>query len=186
MLHGKKESIPELHDDTYIIEDVNNRINELLKLLQITDQDFENVKKIDSIMEEHAFEMAKRHYDMVMKIPEIQQIMSENSNFDRYTKAITAYYKELSRPKLSKDYVEYMKKIGRVHSRIGLYDEWYVVTYIRVYEYLLPIIIKKFRHSPKTITEIVLSLIRIMTFDTLVVISSTQEANDYHLVQNIS
>jgi len=186
MLHGKKESIPELHDDTYIIEDVNNRINELLKLLQITDQDFENVKKIDSIMEEHAFEMAKRHYDMVMKIPEIQQIMSENSNFDRYTKAITAYFKELSRPKFSKDYVEYRKKIGRVHSRIGLYDEWYVGSYIRVYEYLLPIIIKKFRHSPKTITEIVLSLIRIMTFDTLVVISSTQEANDYHLVQNIS
>ncbi|TRM10304.1 methyl-accepting chemotaxis protein [Lentibacillus cibarius] len=185
-LFGKKEKIPELGDQTYTIEGESARINELSKLLQITDGDFQNLRKIDPIMEEHAYEMAKRHYEMIMKIPEIQQIFNDNSNFERYTAAITAYFKELSKPKFTKDYVEYRKKIGRVHSRIGLYDEWYVGSYIRVYEYIIPIIMKRFHHSSHTISEIILSLIRIITFDTLVVISSTQEANDYHLVQSIS
>ncbi|MEN1970042.1 methyl-accepting chemotaxis protein [Lentibacillus sp. N15] len=185
-LSGKKESIAALDNHVYTIEGVSNRVNELLKMLQITDKDFENVQKIDSIMEEHAFEIAKRQYEMIMNIPEIKQIMEHNSNFERYTTAITTYFKELSKPKFSADYVEYRKKIGRIHSRIGLTDEWYIGSYLRVYEYLLPIIVKKFRHSASTVSEIVLSLIRIITFDTLVVIGSTQDANDYYLVRNIS
>lgn len=185
-LPGKKETIPELRNEAYAIEEVSNRINELLKLIQLTDQDFENVKQIDSIMEEHAKKIANRHFAMIMKIPEIKQIMDDNSNFERYTAAISVYFKELTKPKLTKDYVAYRKKIGRVHSRIGLTDEWYIGSYMRVYEYLLPIIMKKFRHHPETLTKVVISLIRIITFDTLVVIGSTQEANDYFLVQNIS
>ncbi|WP_164669332.1 methyl-accepting chemotaxis protein [Virgibacillus doumboii] len=183
---SKKEAVAELKDDAYTIEDVSNRINELLKLLQITDQDFENVKKIDDLMEAHAAEMAERHYQMIMKIPEIKEILEQNSYYERYTATITKYFRELTRPKFTEEYVAYRKKIGRVHSRIGLTDEWYIGSYLRVYEYLLPIIVKKYRHSPGTLSDIILSLIRIITFDTLVVIGSTQEANDYLLVQNIS
>ena len=142
---GKNEIIPQLHDDTYTIKEVNHRINEFSKLIQLTSRDFENVKKIDSIMEEHSFEIAKRHYEMIMMIPEIKQIFNENSLRDRYTAAIGEYFKQLTKPKLSKEYVAYRKRIGRVHSRIKLVDEWYIGSYLRVYEYLLPIITKKFR-----------------------------------------
>jgi len=45
---GKREAITELNDDTYIIVGVSKRINELSKLLQITDQDFANVADLDS------------------------------------------------------------------------------------------------------------------------------------------
>lgn len=178
--------IPNLENEAYTIEEVSPRINELLKLLQITDEDFKNVNKIDFIMDEHASEMSNRHYEMIMKIPEIKGILEQNSYYERYTAMITKYFKELTNPKFSKDYVAYRKKIGRVHSHIGLTDEWYIGSYLRVYEYLLPIIIRRYRHSPSTITSIVLSLIRIITFDILVVISSTQEANDYNLIRNIS
>ncbi|WP_163970449.1 methyl-accepting chemotaxis protein [Oceanobacillus halotolerans] len=182
----KKINIPELSDHAYTIDDVSNRINELLKLLQITEEDFENVERLDSLMEEHAEEIASRHYGMIMRIPEIREIMEKNSTYERYTSAITQYFKELSKPKFTADYIAYRKKIGRIHSQIGLTDEWYIGSYMRVYEYLIPIIVKKFRYSPNTITSTILSLIRIITFDTLVVIGSTQEANDYYLLQNIS
>jgi methyl-accepting chemotaxis protein len=182
----KLEMAPKLINDSYSIENVSNRINELLKLLQITEKDFDNVQKIDYLMADYAPKMAKQHYDMIMKIPEIQKILEKNSTFDRYTSAITKYFMELTNPKFSEEYVAYRKKIGRIHSRIGLMDEWYIGSYIRVYENLFPIIIKKFQHSPRLLHDIVLSLIRIITFDTLVVIGSTQEQNDYHLLQNIS
>lgn len=182
----KKDNTEESEPDTYTIERENNRINEFFKFLQITDRDIENVRKINAIMKEHASEMAKRHYGIIMKIPEIRQIMEQYSNFERYTTVISKYFKELTNPEFSKDYVAYRKNIGRVHSRIGLRDEWYVGSYLRVYKRLLPIIAKKFRHSPANVSDITISLIRIITFDILVVISSTQEANDYRLVENIS
>lgn len=182
----KKEIIDDLRDETYLIEGISPRINELVRLLQITEEDFKNVNKIDFMMEDHASEMADRHYEMIMKIPEIKEIFDKNSYYERYTAMITKYFKELTNPKFSKEYVAYRKKIGRIHSHIGLTDEWYIGSYLRVYEYLLPLIMKKFKYSPSTISSILLSLIRIITFDILVVISSTQEANDYHLIQNIS
>lgn len=182
---GNKKAI-NIETDTYTIDAVSNRVNELLKYIKITAQDFQNLAKIDDLMEEHAQTIAEIHYGMLMEAPEIKKIIEEHSYFERYTTAITAYFKELTKPNLTRDYVEYRKKIGRIHSKIQLADEWYIGSYIRVYEYLLPLITKKFRRSPATVLDIILSLNRVITFDTMIVISSTQEENDYLLLENIS
>ncbi|WP_171038115.1 methyl-accepting chemotaxis protein [Aquibacillus sediminis] len=183
---NKQNKIQPLSNDSETIDGVSDRINQMLKLLQITEKDIEHLHKIDPLMEQCAPEIADRHFQMIMKIPEIRQIMEQNSNYQRYVEAITTYFKQLTKPTLSKEYVMYRKKIGRIHSKIGLTDEWFIGSYIRVYEYLLPHIIKQYRNSPRDLTNIILSLIRIISFDTLVVIGSTQEANDYQLVHNIS
>src|SRR5699024_3053923 len=100
----------------------------------------------------------KRHYDMVMDIPEIKDIFNAFTTYDRYVPAITNYYKQLTKPKLTKEYIDYRKKIGKIHSQIQLTEEWFIGSYMRVYEYLLPYITARFSSKPKQLTRILIAL----------------------------
>lgn len=159
---------------------------ELFKLCQLSQKDIDALMKIDDIMEEHAPTIAERHYNMIMMIPEIREIFNNNTNYKAYTTLITKYYQQLTKPKLDAAYIEYRKKIGRIHSRIHLTDEWFIGSYVRVYEYLLPLIVARFHAKPRILTDILVALNRIITFDSLVVLSAYQEANDFYLVENIN
>src|SRR5699024_7456874 len=96
------------------------------------------------------------------------------------------YFKQLTKPKIDAEYISYRKKIGDIHSRIHLTGEWYIGSYVRVYEYLFPMIVSRYHSEPSVLTDILTALNRIITFDSLVVLTSYQEANDYYLVENIN
>lgn len=168
------------------VTSTNSKVPELLKLTQMTSKDLQNLKKIDDVMEEHAGEIAERHYDMIMNIREIKDIFVQHSTKERYTAAIEKYFVQLTKPTFNDAYIEYRTIIGEVHSRIGLHDEWYIGSYIRVYEYLLPFIIQKFQRSPEELSNILVALNRIITFDSLLVLGAYQEANDFKMVEKIN
>ncbi|MFE8697251.1 methyl-accepting chemotaxis protein [Cytobacillus sp. FJAT-53684] len=170
----------------FSLKESGAQIPELMKLIQLTKKDLESLKKIDSLMEEHAHIIAERHYQMIMSIPEIKNIFMQFSNQERYTTAITKYFKQLTKPALDEKYINYRKKIGQIHSRIRLTDEWFIGSYVRIYEYLLPYITAKFYKSPQELSDIILALNRMITFDSLIVLSAYQEANDYQMVESIN
>ncbi|WP_188207274.1 globin-coupled sensor protein [Alkalibacillus aidingensis] len=124
--------------------------------------------------------------EMIMDIPTIKDIFHKYSNKERYTTAIIKYYKQLTKPTLDEEYIEYRKKIGQIHNKIHLTDEWFIGSYTRVYEYIIPFIAAKFHKSPNELSKILVALNRIITFDSLIVLSAYQEAHDYQMVQSIS
>lgn len=183
-LNPEKHIAPLMNSDISIEGDETTK--ELFKLCQLTQKDLEALAKIDDIMEEHAANIAKRHYDMIMMIPEIKEIFNEHTTFEAYTRLIAMYYKQLTKPKLDTSYVKYRKKIGQIHSRIHLTDEWFVGSYVRVYEYMFPLIVSRFHSKPDVLSNVLTALNRIITLDSLIVLGSYQEANDYYLVENVS
>ncbi len=185
LLKSKEPNINKLSTDVYQIEGESEQTNNFLLLLQVTNEDLEYLRLTEDIFEQHINDLANRHYDMIMMIPEISAIMNQHSYYERYTKMVQKYFLELPKANLTKEYIMYRKKIGKVHSKIGLRDEWYIGSYMRAYEYLLPELIRKFK-SPKQLQCVLHALLKMITFDILVVISSTQEENDDKLIQSIS
>ncbi|TXL64374.1 hypothetical protein FHP05_08580 [Cerasibacillus terrae] len=189
MLLGRKFK-PEQYIDSFKSVDFSidsmDSISDLLQLCQLTKKDLEALLKIDDIMEEHAAIIADRHYEMIMSISGIKDIFNQHTDYKTYTTIITAYFKQLTKPTINKEYIDYRKKIGQVHSRIHLTDEWYIGSYVRVYEYLLPYIISKFQSKPSELAEILIAFNRIITFDSLLVLRSYQEATDFQMAGNIN
>ncbi|WP_206207707.1 methyl-accepting chemotaxis protein [Virgibacillus indicus] len=173
-------------ENSDISVDNSYSIKELLKLCQLTKKDLAALGKIDDIMEEHAAIIAERHYNMIMMIPKIKELFENNTNYEGYVRLITLYYKQLTKPELDASYIEYRREIGRIHSRIHLTDEWFIGSYVRVYEYMIPLIVARFHSKPGELMDILIALNRIITFDSLVVLGSYQEANDFYLVENIN
>src|SRR5690625_6775522 len=112
-------------------------------------------------MEEHAPHIAERHYNMIMDMPEIKKIFDSFTSYNRYVPAITNYYKQLTKPKLDNEYIQYRKKVGKIHSSIHLTEEWFIGSYIRVYEYLIPYITNRYATQPHKLDKIIVALNRI-------------------------
>src|SRR5690625_1333177 len=144
LFRKNKVEIAPFSQDNLALDHLPEDMHEIVKFVQITKQDLEHLTLIDDLMEEHVDTIAKRHYDMIMDTPEIKSIFDEFTTFERYISAITAYFKQLTKPVLDQNYVDYRKKIGKIHSRIELTEEWYIGSYVRVYEYLVPYITEKF------------------------------------------
>lgn len=186
LFRKNKVEIPQFSTSDLAIEQLPHNIYEIMKLVQLTNQDLEYLSLIDDLMEEHAAIIAERHYKMVMEIPEIAEIFNSYTTYERYVHAITNYYKQLTKPKLDQEYVDYRIKIGAIHSRIQLTEEWYIGSYTRVYEYLVPYITAKFASKPIELAGILVALNRIITLDTILVLKAYEEANEYNLIENVS
>ena len=167
-------------------DNVPKGVQDILKLVQLTHKDIENLHSIDDIMEKHAADMAERHYEMIMEIDEIREIFNQYTNHDRYTSAIIAYFKQLTKPEINQEYIQYRKKIGQIHSQIKLTEEWYLGSYIRVYEYLVPFITDRFKSNPKKLADVLVALNKMITFDSIIVIEAYREANEFIRIENIS
>lgn len=68
-------------------------------------------------METHAAAIADRHYQMIMDIPHIKEIFNTYSEYERYTTLITKYYKQLTKPALNEEYIQYCHKEKQSYCR---------------------------------------------------------------------
>src|SRR5699024_9831837 len=183
---GKSIHIPTFSETDLELGDLPENIHDIIKLVQLTKQDLENLRMIDDVMEEDVEKIAKLHYEMVMDIPEIKEIFNTYTTYERYVPAIINYFKQLTKPELDHAYIWYRKKIGAIHSQIRLTEEWHIGSYMRVYEYLVPHIAARYASKPQLIADILGALHRIITFDTILVLQAYKEVNDFQLIENVS
>lgn len=182
----KKVNIPSFTNIDLPLDSLPENIHDIMKLVQLTNQDIETLHLIDDLMEAHVDTIADRHYQMIMDIPEIKDIFNTFTTYDRYVPAIIDYFKQLTKPELNEQYIENRIKIGKIHSRIQLTEEWFIGSYMRVYEYLVPHIVSKFSSQPQKLSAILVALNRIITFDTIIVLKAYEQANEFQLVDKLS
>src|SRR5699024_4427693 len=158
----------------------------IIKFIQLTEQDLARLQEIDDVMEEHASAIAERHYNMLMDIPELKTIFNRHTTYERYVTAIKNYLRQLTKPTLDDEYLEQRKKIGAVHSEVQLSEEWFIGSFMRAYEYLIPHIANRFKNDPVKLSETLLALKKIIMFDTIIVLDAYKEANDFELIDKVS
>lgn len=186
LFRSKKVNIPSFTNENLPLHVLPKSIHEIIKLVQLTNEDLEHLKLIEDIIAEHVETIAERHYNMVMAIPEIKQIFNTYTTYERYVPAIIHYFKQLANPQLNEQYIENRIKIGKIHSQIQLTEEWFIGSYIRVYEYLVPHIVAKFSSQPLKLSAILVALNRIITFDMIIVLKAYKQANEFQLVDKLS
>src|SRR5690625_3688893 len=171
--------IPSLMKSNMPHEQLPSKVQDIMQLVQLSKEDLHSLHLIDDIMEKHATTIAERHYNMIMDIPDVKDIFSKFTTYESYVPAITNYYKQLTKPNIDQHYIDSRKAIGKIHSEIQLEEDWFIGSYIRIYEYLVPHISVKFASQPTKLTNILLALNRIITFDTIIVLDAYREANEF-------
>lgn len=122
---------------------------------------------------------------MLRQYSHLMQIIEKHTTVDRLSVTFRHYLQSLPHAKLDDAYVAGRKKIGEVHSKIGLAPEWYTGSYLRVYEYLIPAIVNTYSKRPQELSSVLLALMKIITLDSQIVLQSYQEDNDYKVIDRL-
>jgi len=155
-----------------------------LFFLQMTQNDIRNLRKLESLFDEHAAAITDRHYDMLAQVDELRALVERHSTFERLKVTFVQYLKSIPRVELDDKYVEIRLRIGQAHSRVGLGPEWVIGSFTRIYEFMMQAIVKAFSKSEAA--EILLSLNRILTLDCQIMIESYSHAHEFKFIETNS
>lgn len=156
-----------------------------LKFLQINQEDMERIRKLDPLLHEHLDAITDRHYEMLKEFSNLMHILEANSTIERLSASFRRHLQSLPASQMDDAFVAGREKIGEVHSRIGLAPEWYTGSYLRIYEYMIPAIVQAYSSRPQELSHVILSLIKLLTLDSQIVLQSYQEENDYKVIDRL-
>ncbi|WLR51218.1 methyl-accepting chemotaxis protein [Bacillus tianshenii] len=182
-LHSKPTSLVPIQESDI---QATERLNQKLKYLQLTKKDLQNLRKLEPIMEQYAEEITNRHYEMILQLPELKKMVDDHSTVDRLSKTFVNYMKSIPKVEINIEYIQERRKIGQVHCRIKMPQEWFIGSFIRVYEYVLPAVASRFARNPAELSDVLLALHKILTLDAQIALAAYQEAHDFQVVENAS
>ncbi|MCU6707464.1 methyl-accepting chemotaxis protein [Paenibacillus sp. J5C_2022] len=162
----------------------NDKLAQKLFFLQMTSDDMKQLKKLDDIIEEQAENITKRHYALLAEVTDMRSIVEKNSTWERLSQTFIDYLKSIPRVAIDDEYVQYRIRIGLVHSRIGLAPEWYIGSFTRVYEYLVPTVLERF--NAKEASAILVALNRLLTLDAQITLEAYQQAHEFQFIETNS
>ncbi|WP_019121446.1 methyl-accepting chemotaxis protein [Brevibacillus massiliensis] len=160
-------------------------LRQKLYFLQISKEDVQHLGKVQDIMDEYAERITKRHYELLAQIPAMRQIIDDHSSLERLHATFMEYLKSVPRVTFDEEYMRSRTKVGMVHSRIQLAPEWFIGAFTRIYEYLVPAILHRFRNA-KEASGILLALNRVLTLDAQIVLEAYQEAHEFKFIETNS
>ena len=182
----KKVDVTESRPTNLTVQETEFLTTDLINHLQLRESDLELIASIKDIILNESKNIANRHYELIMKASETKDIFENNTVYERWINVFTSYLNELARAKLDSTYINKLKKVGEVHSRIKLTEDWFIASFMRVFEHLTPHIVNRFSSKPQLMTDILLAVNRRIMLDTVIVLQAYREANEYNLVDRLS
>ncbi|WCR26805.1 protoglobin domain-containing protein [Paenibacillus thiaminolyticus] len=155
-----------------------------LMFLQMTPHDLKLLKRLIPYFEKYAQPITDRHYELLFEIPEMKQLIERHSTRERLSKTFIIYLNSIPNVQLDEEYIRVRQRIGIMHSHIQLAPEWFVSSFLRIYEFLVPLILQDFRTAEAS--DLLLALHRILMLDAQIVLEAYQSAYEFRLLDTNS
>lgn len=164
----------------------NEKMRLLSSFFSITDRDIENIRSMEPLFREKAQSITDRHYAVIGKFPKLQSIIDRNTTLDRLKKTFIQYLLTIPATRFEADYLEGLWRVGRIHFRINLSADWFIGSYLRVFDEIVPLLVRKHLFNSKEQSEKVLSLVKIISFHAAIVLQAYHEEFEYEQVEHLS
>jgi methyl-accepting chemotaxis protein len=133
--------------------------------LNIEQHDCERMKGMEEFADKHVEDMIEELYDHMLEFEENRAIFQSDQHVENVKKMQRKYFMELMSGEYDEDYMERRLVIGRTHERIGLEPQWYMGTYAKYINQMIPRLSQKFRGKPDDLVEHLQSIIKIIFLD---------------------
>lgn len=133
-----------------------------LEFFQFTSEDEDCIKEIKIIIEKYQSDIIKNYKRVLYQLPGIEEFMEKNelsNEFEEYLQ------KSIEEPILTEDYYKIRKDRGEKFHDVSLSHNWCTGTEIRIYEYIIPILINEYKHKPQKLARMINALQKIFFID---------------------
>jgi len=172
------------------VEALSADVQRMVDLLQIHEQDLLALRQMEPLFRQEAESVARKHYDRLLQYPDMRALIEAHSTVERMMGTFQEWVRSLPRWRLDSDDVSLRKRIGYTHARIALPAPMYIGSFARLFERLVPAIVRHYRRKPNQLSAALLALNRIVLLETMLVMQSYEEARDqtqyfHHLSESL-
>jgi heme-based aerotactic transducer len=97
------------------------------KLSPLTQADLDLLHSLRPVAERIAEPMAHDFYGRIAHVPSLMAIIQKHSSIERLRASLKTYFLQLFDGRIDQAYYESRERIGRVHHKIGLGPQWFVI-----------------------------------------------------------
>lgn len=153
----------------------NGKESNIIKFLNFSDTDINNLVKIRPIIESNASEIVEVFYRNLQMMPHLMNIIDNHSTIEKLKQTLKQYLIEMVSGDIGEQYVIRRKVIGNVHNRIGLFPEWYIGAYTIIQNEVLNVLNREIDQQDEII-EIFQSFQRLCSFDMQIAVKTYIES----------
>jgi heam-based aerotactic trancducer len=99
-----------------------------MRYLQLTKDDLDELQANRAFFQQHGQGIIDAFYDNIQQMSHLAQIIQSNSSFDRLKQISLNYLLSLATPQIDSRYIEERGHIGITHVRVGLSQEWVMLS----------------------------------------------------------
>lgn len=159
-----------------IATNLGNDIYTQLKMIDLTPRDLAILRLMRSSLRDNLTSLVENFYVNLQKEPSLQQIIQENSTFERLKKTLSHHIGELFDGVIDEQFVEKRQRIASVHARIGLAPKWYMCAFQDLLNGFF-IIVEKTAYNTTERFEILKAISKILNMEQQIVLELY--ASDY-------
>jgi len=161
-----------------------------LQFLEWDQQDLLVLRKLEKEFQQEVDAVTKKHYDKLLAHPELRALIERHRSVEQLMTTFRKWMLSIPQSEMDEAYVNSRKNIGRTHARIGLLPVWYIGSFMRLYERLIPAIVKKYMWKPQQLVQALLAFNRMMLLENMLVLQAYEDANNQtkyfeHLSQSL-
>lgn len=153
-------------------------VRRLADFLHIEDQDVSALQQLEPLFRQEAENVAREHYEQLLRYPDMRALIDAHSTIEKLTATFQEWMVSIPQCRLDLDYVTSRNRIGHTHARIGLPAAMYIGSFARLFERLVPAIVRKYRRKPAHLTRALLALNRIVLLENMLVLQAFEEASN--------
>lgn len=137
-----------------------------LSLFRIGEQERKDAIELRRVLEPKLPKVIDEFYAHLSKYPEAVAIISDaGSTIEKLKKTNPAFFEEIFRGEFDEQYFESRLTVGFIHARIGLTPEWFFAAMSTYFQFITPILTKKYRFSPSKAGRMISSFQKIFNLD---------------------
>ena len=118
----------------------NSDLDKQLKIIGMTEEDLAILRVLKEHVEPHIDAIANRFYAALTSVPELSDIIMQNSSVDRLKQTLHRHISEMFNGAIDNDFIDKRIRIANAHVRIGLNQKWYIASFQIIYTSLIEII----------------------------------------------
>jgi diguanylate cyclase (GGDEF)-like protein/PAS domain S-box-containing protein len=142
-----------------------NELSTRRAFLSFDEQDANALKALHDLLEIHRGKLTEIFYDHLLRFPELRPLLGDEAKLAYLKQAQEKYFSQLTSGCYDLSYVENRLKIGLVHQRVGLTPKWYMSSYCKYLNEVMPLILEQYSDNPAHVQNACSALLKVVFFD---------------------
>lgn len=175
----KKQNEPQLDQPEWKpnMDKIDSTIQKQIELIDLTEEDFINAKKMEPIIEENIACIVDYFYDGISKRSHLSKIVTDNSTFERLKKTLRKHIHELFQVEFDSTFYKKRVAIAHRHLKIGLATNWYIGSFQRITNGIIDALEENIEDK-QLVIEYIKSATKLLNLEQQLVLMAFEEKTD--------